>query len=149
MCLKNSQTPLYPLSPILQLTNFLMTFHLLPVACLLSSLVDTTPPVVTVSSGTITQAVELGTPGTTVFYTAPTATDNSGTALFVSSSAQPGDFFPVGQTVVTYTFQDPSGNPATGTFTVNVVEGKLTTVYSVCLAPFSANHVSASLKQNL
>ena len=53
----------------------------------------------------------------------------SGTANLVSRTAQPGDFFLVGQTVVTYTYEDPSGNPASGTVTVNVVEGK-------SLAPF-------------
>ncbi|XP_063960800.1 mucin-17-like [Lytechinus pictus] len=84
--------------------------------------VDTTPPVVTVPSGIITEQVEVGTPGINVFYSEPTATDNSGTAILDSRTHQPGDFFPVGQTIVTYTFRDPSGNPATGTFTVNVVE---------------------------
>ena len=101
-------------------------FHLLH--ALLSSLVDTTPPVITVPSNTITRVVELGNSGVNVFYSEPTASDISGTANLVSRTAQPGDFFPVGQTVVTYTFQDPSGNPASGTVTVNVIEGK-------CLAP--------------
>ena len=88
-------------------------------------LVDTTPPVISVPSDTVTREVELGTPGTNVFYTEPTASDISGTANLVSRTAQPGDFFPVGQTVVTYTYQDPSGNPATATITVNVVEGNV------------------------
>eukprot|EP00057_Strongylocentrotus_purpuratus_P029685 XP_011684159.1 PREDICTED: hyalin [Strongylocentrotus purpuratus] len=83
---------------------------------------DTTPPVVTVSSSTITRQVEVGSPGVNVFFTEPTATDNSGIAILVSSTNQPGDFFSVGQTIVTYTFQDPSGNPATGTVTINVIE---------------------------
>ena len=75
-------------------------------------------------SNTITRQVELGTPGVSVFYPEPTATDISGTANLVSRTAQPGDFFPVGQTDVTYTYEDPSGNPASGTVTVNVVTGK-------------------------
>ena len=75
-------------------------------------------------SNTITRQVELGTPGLNVNYPEPTASDISGTANLVSRTAQPGDFFPVGQTEVTYTFQDPSGNPASGTVTVNVVPGK-------------------------
>ena len=80
-------------------------------------------------SNTITRQVELGTPGLSVVYPEPTASDISGVANLVSRTAQPGDFFPVGQTVVTYTYEDPSGNPASGTVTVNVVEGK-------SLAPF-------------
>ncbi|XP_030829213.1 mucin-3A isoform X28 [Strongylocentrotus purpuratus] len=83
---------------------------------------DTTPPVVTVSSSTITRQVEVGTPGVNVFFTEPTATDNSGQAILISRTNQPGDFFSVGQTIVTYTFQDPSGNPASGTVTINVIE---------------------------
>ncbi|XP_072172386.1 uncharacterized protein [Diadema setosum] len=84
--------------------------------------VDTTAPVITVNSGSIVRQVEVGSPGTTVTYTEPTATDNSGTVFLVSRTAQPGDFFPVGSTVVEYVFADPSGNTATGTFTVTVVE---------------------------
>ena len=80
-------------------------------------------------SNTITRQVELGTPGLNVVYPEPSATDISGVANLVSRTAQPGDFFPVGQTLVTYTYEDPSGNPASGTVTVNVVEGK-------SLAPF-------------
>ena len=91
--------------------------------CLASDLGDTTPPVVTVPSGTITREVEVGTLGTNVFYTEPTATDDSDTVFLLSRTAQPGDFFPVGVTVVMYVFRDPSGNPATVTFMVNVVEG--------------------------
>ena len=94
------------------------------------SSVDTTPPTINVPSNTITRQVELGEPGVNVEYQEPTASDISGVANLVSRTAQPGDFFPVGQTVVTYTFQDPSGNPASGTVTVNVVPGK-------SLAPFS------------
>ncbi|XP_041472918.1 hyalin isoform X10 [Lytechinus variegatus] len=84
--------------------------------------VDTTPPVVTVPNGIITRQVEIGTSGIIVFFSEPTATDNSGTAILDSRTHQPGDVFPVGQTIVTYTFRDPAGNPATGTFTINVVE---------------------------
>ena len=98
-------------------------FHLLH--ALLSSLVDTTPPVITVPSSSITRVVELGTSGVNVVFPEPTATDISGTANLVSRTAQPGDFFPVGQTDVTYTFQDPSGNPVSGTVNINVVEGKI------------------------
>ena len=84
---------------------------------------DTVPPVVTVTSSSITRQVELGTPGIEVTFTEPTATDSSGTVFLVSRTAAPGDFFAVGQTTVVYTFSDAAGNTATGTVTVNVVEG--------------------------
>ncbi len=71
----------------------------------------------------ITVTVPLGSPGRTVDYPEPTATDNSGIATLVSRTRAPNDFFPVGSTPVTYTFSDPSGNTASVTFNVNVVEG--------------------------
>ena len=91
----------------------------------LSSIVDTTAPVVTVTSSSITRQVELGTPGIEVSFTEPTATDNSGTAFLISRTAAPGDFFAVGQTTVTYTFSDAAGNTASGSVIVNVVEGTM------------------------
>ena len=61
-----------------------------------------------------------------VVYNEPNATDNSGTAFLVSRSAEPGDSFPLGVTVVEYVFSDPSGNLASANFTVTVTtEGAL------------------------
>ncbi|MEO1434709.1 MAG: HYR domain-containing protein, partial [Bacteroidota bacterium] len=56
--------------------------------------------------------------GNTVTWTAPTATDNCSQVL--TSTHNPGDFFPVGTTTVTYTSVDPSGNTATCSFEVTV-----------------------------
>ena len=84
-------------------------------------IVDNTAPVV--SSESITRQVEVGTPGIAVNFPEPTATDNSGSVFLVTRTAAPGDFFNVGQTIVVYTFTDAAGNTATGTVTVNVVEG--------------------------
>lgn len=50
----------------------------------------------------------------------PTATDNLPGAVSVSSSYNPGDCFPFGDTVVIYTFTDLSLNRATCAFIVNV-----------------------------
>ena len=55
----------------------------------------------------------------TVNWTAPTATDNCSTPV-VTASHNPGDIFPAGTTVVTYTATDAAGNTATCTFNVTV-----------------------------
>jgi alpha-D-ribose 1-methylphosphonate 5-triphosphate synthase subunit PhnG len=56
-----------------------------------------------------------------VTWTAPTATDNSGSAFVVYSSHTSGSSFPVGVTTpVTYVFSDPSSNYAVCTFFVTI-----------------------------
>ena len=55
----------------------------------------------------------------------PQATDNSGTVFLVSqippaSTTQ----YTVGETTVTFTYGDPSGNQASCSLTVNCIEGK-------------------------
>ncbi|XP_072019635.1 hyalin-like [Amphiura filiformis] len=85
--------------------------------------VDTSPPVITQpNDDVIIVTAPFGSPGTTVNWIEPTATDNSGTATLVSRSRAPNSFFPVGTTPVTYTFTDPSGNTVTVTFDVTVLE---------------------------
>lgn len=64
--------------------------------------------------------IELGQLGIDVNYTEPNATDNSGIVFLLNRTAQPGDFFPVGRTVVEYVFSDPSGNLAIANFSVTV-----------------------------
>jgi gliding motility-associated-like protein len=51
-------------------------------------------------------------------WTPPTAQDNC--SVNVTTSHQPGTAFPIGETIVTYTATDPSGNTATCSFTVTV-----------------------------
>lgn len=51
-------------------------------------------------------------------WTPPTAQDNC--SVNVTTSHQPGTEFPIGETIVTYTATDPSGNTATCSFTVTV-----------------------------
>ena len=83
--------------------------------------VDTTPPTVTCIND-IVQVVELGTSGTQVFFTEPSATDISGQVSLLSRTNSPGDTYPVGVTTVTYVFVDNAGNtadPCTFTITVN------------------------------
>ncbi|OSZ79058.1 hypothetical protein CAP35_12650 [Chitinophagaceae bacterium IBVUCB1] len=53
----------------------------------------------------------------------PTATDNCGIATF-SSTHNPGNFFPVGTTPVTYTATDIHGNTSTCSFNVTVTDNE-------------------------
>jgi HYR domain/GEVED domain/Domain of unknown function DUF11/Secretion system C-terminal sorting domain len=78
---------------------------------------DTTPPFYYNCPENIT----LTTTGTTAVATwvTPTATDNCGTPS-VLSDYQPGFAFPLGTTVVTYTFADAKANKRTCNFSVNV-----------------------------
>ncbi|XP_071826210.1 uncharacterized protein [Apostichopus japonicus] len=82
---------------------------------------DVTPPVISGCPSDIFRTVEIGTTGFTVFWTEPTATDDSGTAFLVSQSNSPGVFL-VGTTTVTYRYADPAGNEAVCTFDVIVQE---------------------------
>ncbi|XP_041480035.1 uncharacterized protein LOC121427594 isoform X5 [Lytechinus variegatus] len=58
-----------------------------------------------------------------ITWTPPTATDNSGNQTLTSSS-NPGDFFPIGNTTVNYTSTDPSGNTDVCTFYVIVIDNE-------------------------
>lgn len=97
---------------------------------LFSFLVDTTPPVIFNCPGsTIILHVAIGVPGGQVFWVEPSASDVSGTVT-VAQTSSPSDFFPVGDTIVEYSFSDISGNIAICTFIVSVrSEGKLTKPY--------------------
>ena len=74
----------------------------------------------------VTQSIDLNVGGATVSWIEPTASDNSGIASLASRTRAPGAFFVVGRTDVTYRFVDGSGNSASCTFAVNVLEGKFT-----------------------
>ncbi len=60
-----------------------------------------------------------GATSAVAFYIEPTASDDSGIASSTSSHT-PGSSFPVGNTLVSYTFTDAVGNSATCSFTVIV-----------------------------
>lgn len=55
-------------------------------------------------------------------WTEPTATDNCGGAVSWVRSHIPGSIFPVGTTTVTYTATDGSGNSATCSFVITVID---------------------------
>ena len=73
----------------------------------------------------IVQSVELGTAGTVITWTAPTATDTAGIASIIAN-LQPGTFFNTGESQqITYTITDNSGLVDNScTFTVTVFSGK-------------------------
>ena len=62
-------------------------------------------------------------PTATVSWTPPTANDNSGEAVTLTSNYSPGDTFPIGNTRVTYTATDAYGNTATSSGNI-IVRGK-------------------------
>ena len=54
-----------------------------------------------------------------VTWTSPTASDNSG-SVTLTSNYDPGDTFPIGETVVRYNATDPDSNAAMSSFTVTI-----------------------------
>ncbi|PIK34869.1 putative hyalin-like isoform X1 [Apostichopus japonicus] len=87
---------------------------------------DVTPPVISGCPSDIFHTDEIGTTNFTVFWTEPTATDNSGTATFVYQSHSPGSGFLFGRNTVTYIYADPAGNNAVCTFDIIIQEADFT-----------------------
>lgn len=82
---------------------------------------DTTDPTFIGTPADFT--VEADSPaGATVTYTDPTATDIADASVAVSCAPASGSVFGFGPTLVTCTATDDSGNDATSTFTVTVVD---------------------------
>jgi len=80
---------------------------------------DTEDPVISGCPSDITVDNDPGICGAVVTWTEPTASDNCGIESF-TSDYEPGDYFPVGTTTVTYTATDIHGNTATCSFDVTV-----------------------------
>ena len=70
----------------------------------------------------ITQNTTAGETTAVVSWTDPTASDNSGSQT-LTTSHNPGDSFPIGDTLVTYTSTDPSGNIDVQKFNVTIKGG--------------------------
>lgn len=69
--------------------------------------------------------------GANIGWLPPTATGGCNTdngAIVVSSTAAPGDFFPVGVTTVTYTAEDNTGQSISENFTITVIDNQDITV---------------------
>eukprot|EP00057_Strongylocentrotus_purpuratus_P026271 XP_011680745.1 PREDICTED: hyalin-like [Strongylocentrotus purpuratus] len=67
---------------------------------------------------------DIGNATAVVTWTAPTATDNSGNQT-LTSSHNPGDYFPLGNNTVTYYASDDAGNTETCTFFVVVSDNEI------------------------
>ena len=85
--------------------------------------IDTEVPIISGTPSAQNVNTDASLPSTTVSWTPPTASDNSGEAVTLTSNYSPGDTFPIGTTTVTYTATDTNGNIGTSTFNV-VVTGK-------------------------
>ena len=68
----------------------------------------------------------------------PTVSDNSGNYT-LSSTHQPGDAFPIGNTTVTYTIMDQAGNIAEAQFVVHVTGKQI-----LCYCTFPADRQARS-----
>ncbi|MEW5802576.1 MAG: HYR domain-containing protein, partial [bacterium] len=85
---------------------------------------DTEAPVMSGCPADITVDAPLGQCEAAVSWTPPTFTDNCG-PVTVTSNHNPGDIFPAGSTLVTYTASDACGNASAAcSFTVTVTGGE-------------------------
>ena len=83
---------------------------------------DDVDPVISGTLSDITMYIaSSGDAPVAVSWTAPTATDTNGVTL--TSTHNPGDTFPIGNTPVTYTARDEAGNTAQVSFTVLIILG--------------------------
>ncbi|WP_333819487.1 HYR domain-containing protein, partial [Ohtaekwangia sp.] len=87
-----------------------------PICCLN---MESSPPNFTSCPANIDVSADATACGKSISWTAPTVTDNCGVASVIPDH-NPGDFFPVGTTVVTYTATDNYGNTANCSFNVKV-----------------------------
>ena len=86
--------------------------------------VDNTPPNITPVNDITIRLQPLGSRYHQVSWPEPTVTDNSGFVIQTYKSHTSGVYFTIGTTVVTYTFTDGSGNSATMSFNINILECK-------------------------
>ena len=77
-------------------------------------------PVISGMPPNINQNTDVNSATAAVSWTPPTTTDNSGQALSLTSTHNPGDLFPIGTTRVTYAATDPHSNEATASFDISV-----------------------------
>ena len=82
---------------------------------------DTENPVISGMPNNIVLSADVGNCGATATWTVPTATDNCALMSFVGT-ASPGAYFAVGNTLVTYTAVDQSGNLSASSFLISVTD---------------------------
>jgi Fe-S cluster assembly iron-binding protein IscA len=98
---------------------------------------DTTKPTIACPA-TVSIANIQGQCGANATWAVPLSSDNCGVAS-VSSSHQPGDYFQLGTTSVTYTVTDIHGNSATCSFGVVVTDTQAPSIVCPQAITFSAN----------
>ena len=80
---------------------------------------DDEAPVITNCPADIVQGSDPGQCGAVVTWTVPDTSDNCGIVVYMASH-NPGDYFPVGNTTVSYYVEDAAGNSAMCVFVVTV-----------------------------
>ena len=76
-------------------------------------------PVISDTVSDIEQNTDETLPTAVVTWIPPTASDNSG-SVTLTSNYEPGDTFPIGDTLVRYNATDPHFNEAMTSFTVTI-----------------------------
>ncbi len=116
------------------------------------TVVDTTPPVITVSGTFVVNATSPS--GAVVFYVA-SARDVAAGVVPVTCSPPSGSTFPIGTTALTCSAADPSGNQVLATFHVTVLSAQAqisnleTSVTNLALSTGTTTSLSAKLNDAL
>jgi large repetitive protein len=103
------------------------------------NVVDTTAPTLTLPADQLLEAT--GPAGAVAIFTA-SATDTVDSSLTVSCDANSGETFPLGITTVTCSVSDDAGNPASGSFTIEVKDNTAPVIASH--GPVTAEATSAA-----
>ncbi|XP_072028523.1 uncharacterized protein [Amphiura filiformis] len=85
-------------------------------------------PTITGTPSDMTTTTDTNTATAAVSWTDPTASDNSGGDVTLTSDTTSGSHFPIGTSTVTFTAMDPSGNQATNSFQITVTDDELPTI---------------------
>ena len=99
---------------------------------------DNEAPVFAACPGDQTISATTGTCAAAATWVEPTASDNCTMSLTINRSHAPGDSFPVGATLVTYSTMDAAGNSENCTFTVTVEDNEAP-VFSGCPTNINQN----------
>lgn len=107
------------------------------------TVIDNIDPTFTSCPANISQNASAGLCSAVVSWAAPLASDNCSATVTQTSGSISGSTFPVGIHSILYTATDPSGNTATCTFTVTVVDAEAPSVAS-CPANISITNTAGS-----
>lgn len=100
------------------------------------TVIDAESPIIDQCPTDITLSSDAGLCGAIVSWPSPVASDNCSVVLAQTGGIANGAEFPTGTTLVTYTATDPSGNAATCTFNVTVLDGEAPVILN-CLSDTS------------